>query len=165
MVSFAPAQPAAMDARHAAARARVRARCAAASPAVPTGARNLAAVLDLGNAVYFTFRGRAYGVPPLPWAAGAALHALWTQALAYPSPLTAETQPAYYALIRQLPPLLWRYTRPVGAWRRLRRRLGLLRNPFRTASERELVELADFFLSRRMTSGVRFRPDALPAGT
>lgn len=120
-------------------------------------ARNLLAVLDLGNRIYFTFRGRAYGVPPLPWKAGAAVHAIWTEAQQYPTPLTADTLPRYYATLHKLPPLLWAHCRPVGPLLRLCRRLGLLRNPFEAATETELVQLADFFLRCRMRSTVRYR--------
>ena len=52
----------------------------------------------------------------------------------------------------ELPPVLWRNCQPVGRWRRFARACGMLRNPFARAGDRELMELADFFLSRRIPS-------------
>jgi hypothetical protein len=134
---------------------------AARAPKAPTSAqgpppkpRNVTAILDLGNLVYFTFRGRAYGVPPLPYKAGQRLLTLWVEALQFTGSLTVETAPRYFAILRQVPGLLWRHTRPCGPLRRALKRLHLHRNPFHRATEAELVELASFFLRRRMTSGV-----------
>lgn len=120
----------------------------------PARAYNVEQVLDMGNVTYFTFRGRAYGVPPLGWRAGQRLQALWTEAFAF-GELTAETAPKYYALIAQLPALLWRHCYPVGFFRRRFRRF--LRNPFQRATEGELVELAAFFLARRSSSTISLR--------
>lgn len=150
-VHFRPATREEMAENHATYRARLH------EPApVKTGPRprNVQEVLDLGNVVYFTFRGRAYGVPPLPWKAGQRLLLLWTEAVSYPSPLTPETAPRYFALIGLLPRLLWRHCRPTGWFRRKLARVGLLPNPFKGATEGELVELAAFFLARRSSSSI-----------
>ena len=53
-------QPAEMEASHRAAR---RARPAAQPSPRP---RNVEPVLSIGEMTFFQFRGRAYGVPPLP---------------------------------------------------------------------------------------------------
>lgn len=154
---LAPKQPHEMAAAH---------RAAAPRSAQPRALRNLRPVLELGNTTYVTFRGRAYGVPPLPWRDGQRLMALWIQALQFPGPLTAETHPKYYAIIQQLPALLWSLCRPVGLLPRLARRLGLHRNPFRQATEQELAELASLFLQRRMRSSIQLGPSpARPIGT
>lgn len=146
----------AMDAAHAAV-APKRAPAGVAAP--PMRPRNVQHVLDLGNLIYFTFRGRAYGVPALAHKAGEELQALWLDASAYSREvLTPTTAPLYHALIRKLPGLLWRNTRPVGRVARLFHALHLHPNPFRRATERELVELAQGFLERRMISGVQFPP-------
>lgn len=142
-----------MDRRHRAAAPPV-ARDTAPRPAV----RNFGAVLDLGNTTYLVFRGRPFGVPPVPYKLGQTILLLWLQAISQGKTLTEANAPAYYAILRQLPPLLWRHMRVVGRTRRLLRWLGLLRNPLVEASEAELMELAAFFLQRRMQSGVQFPP-------
>lgn len=123
-------------------------------PVSPPRAFNVEQVLDLGNVVYFTFRGAPYGVPPLGWRAGAQLQAIWTEAIALESPLTVETSARYYQLIGQIPALLWRHCFPAGKLRRLFRFFRVLRNPFRAATEAELAELAAFFLARRSSSNI-----------
>lgn len=144
-----------MAANHAAWRARRK------TPApAPVGSRplNVREVLDLGNVVYFTFQGRAYGIPPLGWRAGQRLLLLWTEALSFPSPLTRESAPEYFKLIGQLPGLLWAHCHPTGKLRRFLRAVGCLRNPFKRATEAELVELAAFFLGRRSSSSIGLAP-------
>lgn len=119
---------------------------------------NVDVVLDLGNETFFHFRGRAYGVPPLPWREGQKLLSVWLDITSAGDTLTNETAPKYYAALRKIPALLWRNCRPAGRGLRFCRALGLMRNPFHTATERELVEYANFFLLRRMRSG-----DSLPS--
>lgn len=144
-----------MDANHA------RQRPAEAAAPRPQ-ARNGQAVLDLGNTLYFTFRGRAYGIPPLGWRAGQELLLLWVEASHFPSPLTPESGPRYFAILRQFPRLLWRNCFPASRLLRVLRRVGLLRNPFLKATERELVESAGFFLPRRLSSSIHARPAPAP---
>lgn len=140
-----------MRAAHAAARPRrLRQRDVAPPPL------NTDVVLDLGSKVSFQFRGRTYWVPPLSWHAGERLMVLWNEASRFEGALTRATAPGYFAAIRQMPALLWRNCYPAGRWRRLRARLGLMRNPLRQATEQELIELTNFFLGRRMKSSVGF---------
>lgn len=134
-------------------RRRPREEAQAAAP-VPFNAQP---VLDLGNLVYFLFRGRAYGVPPLGWRDGQRLHGIWTEARDL-GELTAENTATYYGLIAQLPRLIRRLSFPCGKLRRLASRLRLIRNPFEQATERELVELAGLFLGRRLTSTIGTQP-------
>ena len=143
-----PVQREEMDRRHRA--ARPVERVASPTPRL----RNVGPVLDLGNQTFFTFRGRAYGVPPLAWRPGVKLLTLWQEAarahdLAEPAALLS-----YESVIGELPAFLWRHCRPVGRVRRLLRFLGLHRNPFGSATEAELVELAALFLARRMKSSI-----------
>jgi len=152
---LAPMDRAQMDANH-----LKRRRALAPARAPSHRIRNVGPVLDLGNTVFFTFRGRAFGVPPVPYQVGRAISAIWTEAVALGAVISEDKTPRYYELIASLPPLIWANSYPVGRWRRLRRRLGLFRNPFRKATEAELVDLAGFFRSRRMTSGVQFPPAA-----
>jgi hypothetical protein len=132
-------------------------------PAAPPPAkvRNVGPVLDLGNTTFFVFRGRPFGVPAVPYKLGQQLVELRQAAPPPGVPLDAKNSPPYFAYIRRLPRLLWPHLRPVGRLRRVLKRCGLLRNPLERATEAELVEIADFFLARRMRSGVQF-PQAEP---
>lgn len=145
-----PLSVARMEANHA--RAKARELKLTKSPQV-VAPWNIQTVLDLGNLVVFLFRGRAYGMPPLPWKAGQKLLALWLKAKAVPSPITEQSAPEYYATLAKITTLLWRYSYPMSRPLRILRWLGLARNPWSRATEQEIVEFANFFLSRRMKSG------------
>lgn len=124
---------------------------------------NLDAVLEIGEAVYFTFRGRPYGVPPLPWREGERIlnARLTLTEIGRELPdgtrvIEREHMQEYYRHLRTLQDVLWDNTRTVGTVRRFLRRLRLARNPYRQATETEIVKLADFFFGRRMSStGIR----------
>lgn len=122
-------------------------------------ALNLERVLDLGNMVFFTFRGRAYGIPPLAWKEGEKILDLYLALGEFGNQLKRQDLKAYYDTIHRLQKLLWRNCRPSGPFRRLLRFLRLHRNPFKRATEGEIVELAVFTLGRRM----RLREGAGPA--
>lgn len=162
MIVIRPTQPEEMLRRHQAA-GRKRATSAAVASPVHPQPRNVEPILSLGDTDYVLFRGRAYGVPPLPWKAGermADLQARLHLAIATMkgNPLDEETRAGYYAALAKVPPLLWAHSRPTGKWRRFLRALGLHRNPFDGATDRELLELLDFFSSRRTRSGVPAPP-------
>lgn len=126
---------------------------------------NVQAILDLGALIFFHWRGRTYGVPPLPWKRGAALMDAYLDAQSYGTPLTKESAPHYYAALARMSREIWHCTRPTGWWRRALRRLHILSNPFREATEAELAELALFYLGLRMTThGTRIaiHPDQTP---
>lgn len=135
-------------------------------PVVPTGppprALNLEAVLDLGNTIFFTFRGRAYGIPPLAWREGEQILDTWLEAREIGDTLKRDSLTDYYAAIRKLQRLVWKNSRPTGPGRRLLRFLHLHPNPFRRATEGEIAELAVFMLGRRMSSGSRLPQMASP---
>jgi hypothetical protein len=118
-------------------------------------------VLDLGGVVYFTYRGHAYGVPPVSWRLGQTLLAVRHEAQAAAGDgllLTPDGSGAYFRAVRKLADLCWRHCRPASPWQRWAKRLGLARNHFRAATEAEVVAITDFFCSRRMTANVGF-PD------
>lgn len=120
---------------------------------------NLDAVVELGESVFFTFRGRAYGVPPLPWAEGAKILRALLRLEAVPDRLAEDDLDGYYAIIRELQGLVWRNVVVTSPIRRTLRRVGLFRNPFKRATEGELRDLALFMSGRRTTSGgVRIVP-------
>lgn len=169
MIEFAPTPRVDMERRA----AEVRAARRAASTGSPAPARprprNLEAILTLDQSTFFAFRGRPFGVPPLPWAVGERLLDLYTRAtdaavrMARSSSdgvADRDAMAEYFDAIRAMPEILWANCEPASRPRRWLRRLGLMRNPFARAGDRELMEIADFFLSRRMKSGVQFPPAA-----
>lgn len=170
MIQFSPVQPDEMLRRHAKARARPAAATKTSAPI--DRARNLEPILSLGDLDYVHFRGRAYGVPPLPWKEGqrisnAQARAINAITLLSQKPTDDKTRAEYYKALGQLPDLLWRNCRPTGYFRRawangLFRFLRLAANPFDGATDRELLELTDFFSSRRMRSGDQPPTVAMP---
>lgn len=99
-------------------------------------------------------------MPPLPWQAGAALTDVHVSAVEAMEVLASNARDRdaiakYYAALRQMPGLLWANCHPVGKFARVLKWIGLARNPFRRASDGELLEFSDFFLARRMRSGGR----------
>jgi len=119
-------------------------------PAEPTPRPlNLRHVLDLGNVIYFTFRGRAFGIPPLAWRRGEELLDAWMEARELGQLDTRDKIRPYYRSVRRLQNLLWKSCKPTGPVRRLLRFLHLHPNPFRVATEGEIAELAVFLLGRR----------------
>jgi ribosomal protein S14 len=111
--------------------------------------------MELGNTVFFIFRGRAYGIPPLAWRRGEAILAEWQKALAVGEVVEPAKRKEYFRAIRQLTKLLWKECRPTGPVRRLLRFFHLHRNPFRKATEGEIGQLAVFMLGRRTMSHER----------
>lgn len=124
--------------------------------------RNVETVLGLGGTRYFRLRTLGlFGVPALPYRAGQLLVEVFTYTVARAKLIaegkgTAETEEQYYNGLDHLQRLLWKYSFPAGKLRRLVRRLGFLSNPYRNATERELLDIADFFLKGRMRSTVQF---------
>lgn len=151
MVSFRRVPEAEVAARH------------AARSAPPRGTRlsapaNLRAVLDLGAVSAFAFRGRGYVVPPVSYRLGAELLALRfaLEETTVQGRIRPERQADYFAAIRRMARLIWRHVRPAARWQRWGRRLGLVRNPFDGASEGEVVQIVDFFCTRRTRPTVGF---------
>ena len=128
----------------------------------PPAPLNVREVLDLGSLVYFEFRGRPYGVPPLPYRAGQRLVSLWFEVARMGATISDDNRRAYDRALAQIVRLMWRHTRPVGILMRALRRLGLLRNPFKLASEAEIAELVGFFLRARTKPTGRVRAVADP---
>jgi len=117
---------------------------------------NVRAILDLGTLIYFQWRGRSFGVPPVPWKKGAQLLDAYLDARSYGETLTKDTSQGYYAALGRMSKIMWQCSRPVGRVLRFFRLIRLYRNPYRNATEGELAELAVFFLGRRMSAtGVR----------
>lgn len=163
-----------MDAAHRRARFSRR-RVAEASKGDAARARNLEPILSLGSVEFLEFRGRAYGVPPVPWKVGQRLNAARVAAIDALEILKVDATDtdattSYYEAIRKIPALLWANCYPASKIDRIWKRTPFLRylqrNPFLDASDGELLENADFFLSRRMKSGglsLVPRPTTTPA--
>lgn len=137
-----------------------RANTLAPSPA--TAVANAEVVLELGDTVFLNFRGRAYGVPPVGWryAKRLEVHRAALIVAARESAQDGRLASRYYVAMRRLARALWRHLQPVARYRsmtpilRLRKRLGLLHNPLLDATDKEVIDIADFFSKRRMTSSV-----------
>lgn len=122
------------------------------SEKAPPRPRNVRAMLDLGTLTYFSFRGRSYGVPPLPWESGLALLDAYLEARSMGDDLSREDLERYGRAVKRMARIMWKLTRPIGFRSRLFKALGLLRNPYLEANEGEVGELAVFFLGRRTNS-------------
>lgn len=121
--------------------------------------RNVDTVLSLGRDRYFRFHGRLYGTPSLSYRMGHRILDAYTRAVALAEQMSRggdrETKEQYYRCMAVLGRLMWRQSFPAHKALRLMRRVGLLRNPFTSGTERELLELAGFFLRGRMLSSVQ----------
>lgn len=144
MLAMKPATVAEMKARWA------RVKRPEPKPTASERPLNLRQVLDTGDLVFFTFRGRAYGIPPLAWRQGERILDVWLQLREVGALDERSKLKPYYYAYRRLQKLLWKNCRPTGPVRRLLHFLGLHPNPFRKATEGELAELAVFMLGRRM---------------
>lgn len=156
---LSPTSPGDMAAAHA--RRAARSRPAASTGVRPSNrARNIEPVLSIGQTQFIHFRGRAFGVPPLPWQAGEALTDAHVTAIEALEILASNGKDrdalrSYYSALPRIAALIWANCYPTGKGRRFLKAIGLARNPFRRASDGELLEYSDFFLARRMKSGGR----------
>lgn len=126
--------------------------------------RNVEPVLSLGSMRYFLFGSRQYRIPPVPYLAGERVLELHIKILADAKQVAltgdAKAMRAFYVKHGRMAKLLWKHIQPLGKVQRFFWRLGLARNPFRQASEKELTEVVDFFLQGRMKSSVRSMSEA-----
>lgn len=139
---------------------------AAPESEAPKRHRNVREVLDLGTISYISFRGRQYGVPPLPWPAGEAMLDAYLTVREFEGDLRREDLRPYFEAVERLADLVWANLRPLGTFRRLLKATGLLANPIRDATEADVGALAVFFLGRRTkSSGIGLRVPAPPLPT
>jgi hypothetical protein len=126
--------------------------------------RNVEAVLSLGDVRYITYRNRTYRIPPVPFKLGQSVLDSHTKVLAHAKQVvqTGKKEPmdAFYRQMSIHVGLLWQHIRPIGKMKRALWHMGLMRNPFRSASEAEVKAITDFFLQGRMTSSVRLTSEA-----
>jgi hypothetical protein len=151
-----------VDARHRAAQAKVSPRETRLGEQ-----KNIETVLSIGSSRYFQYRGYLMRVPPVPYKAGQQILALYVKSLATAKEVTktgSEKEVAnYYVLLSMLVDLLWKHVEPAGKIRRALKRMHLLRNVFKVASEKEVTEITSFFLQCRMMSSVQVT-EASPIG-
>lgn len=128
-------------------RARVREAIVAEEARRPAPPRpevvNTAEAAALDDPAYRIYRGRVYRVAPIPYKAGLRLH---RGVDAYREATKAGSQEGQEAALDGLVSLYRQLARPIG-WRRLV--AWALPNPFRHASEKEIIALADFFWTCR----------------
>lgn len=118
----------------------------------PPSPRNVRPVVWLSDPFRIPFRGHLWEIPPVPFEDGARCLELmdWFQKSAEDPTHAVEE---YRDRMRDAVALIRRLVRPhKGRLRRLRWRLRLMRNPWRTASHEELGEILGFFWGRRTKS-------------
>lgn len=120
---------------------------------------NVYALFELGQDVYFEYRGEPYRVPPVPYRMGAELLRsrvrinrlrMEAQSRELTNDDFAEYEAAVAALVRACTSLV----RPIGWKGRTLRTLGMW-HPFRNASDREIGELHSFLLRLRTRPATR----------
>lgn len=143
-----------VDARHREAKAKVSPREARLGET-----KNIETVLSIGSSRYFEYRGILMRVPPVPFKLGQELLALYVRSLATAKSVSKtgdeKEVDQYYIILSRLVDLLWKHVEPKGKVRRLLKRIHLLRNVFKIASEKEVTEITNFFLQCRMMSTVQ----------
>lgn len=147
-----------VDARHRAATA-LKSPAARVAEAAPRTLRNVDVVLTLGEMRYITVRHRVYRVAPVPFKLGQQILDLQIRVTTNLTTLALQGKAAdatdYYRALVTLARIMWPALRPTKRWRRALKGLHLLRNPLMVASEKELLDLTNFFLQCRMTSSVQ----------
>ncbi|MFW6079797.1 MAG: hypothetical protein ACODAE_09255 [Gemmatimonadota bacterium] len=128
---------------------RLRTRAREATPPRP---RNTGAVIELGEAVLFAWRGRPYRAF-VGYKTGTELADLWARLGELGESVERERLGEYRDILDGMVRLFKHIARPtVRPWRLIRRAriaLGLYRNPFRDATEREIGDLVVFFSTLR----------------
>lgn len=121
--------------------------------------KNVQSILALGNTRYFTYRDILFRIPPVSYKLGQQVLVLYSQSMAQAKKVTStgdeKAMQEYYLTLSMLVELMWKHVEPGGRFRRVLKRLHLLKNIFRIASEKEVTELTGFFLQCRMMSTVQ----------
>lgn len=109
--------------------------------------------MPIGDRMFFALHGRAYSIAPLPFTVQSRVRALAVAALNTPA---NDLPPRYFRGLVELADELWKHCTPVGRIRRMRRRVGMLANPLRRATEKELVAIAGVGLRQERARGIDF---------
>lgn len=123
---------------------------------------NVDAVKKLGTARTFEFpehSGILYDVPRVPYKVGLEINDLWIRLREHGKHPEGRGVPQIYKrLLDDVVKVSWeKLVIPRSRIRRLRKRMGWLKNPLRHMAEADLAELVGFFLARRMAATVQFR--------
>ncbi len=120
---------------------------------------NIGAALRLleADSVCVPYRGRGYELGHVSFEDGLRLVAAQAsiEALEKEEP-TPENQASYLLAMRAIVAMAPRYLVPMTPVRRFFWRLGIRRNPFRTATDAEVGQFLGFFLASRTRSRVRY---------
>lgn len=116
---------------------------------------NVEAIRQLLKLSTFTYGGRTWEVRTLPFELGCQLleQDIRVRKIA-PHVANDMLLTEYRDAARIIADLIWQAVTPAGRWARIRKRLGLMRNPFLEASDADLGGIKDFCLTRRMASTV-----------
>lgn len=154
MGSFKYIPPHEVDARHRAAKPKTSPR-----ELRPAEQRNVEAVLAIGSVRYFTYRNHLFAIPPVPFKLGQKVMSLYIRTLADTKEVirtgNEEATKSYYRQLESLSRALWSHVKPTGHVRRSLKWMRISRNVFRDASEKELLDITNFFLKGRMMSTVQ----------
>jgi hypothetical protein len=107
-------------------------------------------LVSLGETILFPFNGRGWKVRPISLPEAERLLEALFEAESHGEEINAENLRDYFRSMRKLRRIIWRNVQPTGALRRLLRILGLHRNPFHRATERQVIEIATFLSMCRM---------------
>jgi hypothetical protein len=103
----------------------------------------------------FSYQGERYRVPRLPFEAGVELKKLELEVQRMNRYVASGMMMEEYRLIaRRLAAIMWTVVWPTSRWAIVRKRLGMMRNPFRQATDFELGQVLSFCLAHRMTSTI-----------
>lgn len=131
---------------------------------------NLSAAKALAGVRQFEFpsnSGIVYEVKTIPYIDGIQINDLYLRI----RELSEQKEAAptlgaavYQRWLQELLDLAWKLSVPKSRWNRIRKWLGLIKNPFYKMSEGDAGELIGFFLMRRMISTVQFHHSASKKG-
>lgn len=123
----------------------------------PRPISNTENAVSLGVDTRFVYRGRTYMMHPVPFREGAELQKL-RSALIATAALMDDSDTAvdeYTDLSQKAIDIIWRLSVPFAPINAVLKRTHLARNPMREATDGEVMDLVNFFLSRRMISSLR----------
>lgn len=106
--------------------------------------------------------GIFYDVPVVPVPQGLQLQRLYGEIKNAQKPGEEFLLAHYEMTLRKVLDVIWSLSVPTSFIKRFRKRFGLMRNPFLTASEGDIASLLSFFLVRRMMPSVKYHYQAHP---
>lgn len=116
----------------------------------------------LANVKTFTYGGKEYDVPRVPYPVGLKMAELFQMIRSQSKyDKTHGVIEVYERPLNELCELGWtKLVVPRSRWGKFKKWMGWGKNPLRSMSEAELADLISFFLARRMKSTVQFHSPA-----